>query len=690
MLSPPEASTPIRQNGQLNYRKSNLNGLVVDGVWCDDPASIKEKAFDFFNSSFRESNNSRPVLVNGNFKTISSEDREELECFIREDEGIIKEDLLKAIEWFWHTGQISKGCNSFFLTLIPKIQDPLTLGDFWPISLIGRYILDGGLIANETVEFLKKKKRKAFLLKIDFEKAYDSVNWNFIRHTLTQMRFGDKWCKWIEACQKSATVSVLVNGSLTLEFKMERGIRQGDPLSPFLYLIAAEGLNITIREAVSNGIFKGVSVGRDETPISHLQYADDTLIFGDWNMSNAKNIMRIMECIKLSSGLKINPNKTKVYGIGVGIEEVTSLAQRMRCAAGLLPFTYLGLPVGCSMKRVSTWNVVVEKFKKRLDKWKAKTISFGGRLTLVKTVLSSLPLYFFSLFRAPASIIKKLESVRQRFFWGGNDESKKMAWVRWNVVLKKTKVGGLNIGSLKAFNWALLGKWWWRFRVEENRLWVKIIKSLYGSDGGLIAYNEGIKRSGSTWSSIVKVGRVIDQSGVNFCSSFGRKVGNGLFRLEIHKDISVGEKRCWRDGGWAWDWSWTRNPRGRAITELMELTALTNFFVPNVQLDSWSWLLDDKGIFTVKSLREKIDEATLNTTVTAQKTKWNTYIPRKICIFVWRLQQRRLPVRSWLHHIGMDLNTILCPHRDTEIETFEHFFISCRRVMAVWEKVFKL
>ncbi|GJV28970.1 RNA-directed DNA polymerase, eukaryota [Tanacetum coccineum] len=235
-----------------NYRKSNLNGLVVDEVWCDDPGSIKEKAFDFFNSSFRESNNSKPVLVNGNFKTISSEDREELECFIR-------------------------------------------------------YILDGGLFANETVEFLKKKKRKAFLLKIDFKKAYDSVNWNFIHHTLIQMGFRDKW--------------------------------------------SAEGLNITICEAVLNGIFKGVSVGRDEAPISHLQYAYDTLIFGDWNMSNSKNIMRILECIKLSYGLKINPNKTKVYGIGVGIEEVTSLAQRMRCAIGLLPFTYLGLLVGCSMKK---------------------------------------------------------------------------------------------------------------------------------------------------------------------------------------------------------------------------------------------------------------------------------------------------------------------------------------------------
>ncbi|GJU12166.1 cysteine-rich receptor-like protein kinase, partial [Tanacetum coccineum] len=107
----------------------------------------------------------------------------------------------------------------------------------------------------EALDYLKKNKKKAFLLKIDFEKAYDSVNWNCIRQILIQMGFGVKWCKWIETCQKSALISVLVNGSPTVEFKMERGVRQGDPLSPFLYLIAAEGLNVTLREAVSKGFY---------------------------------------------------------------------------------------------------------------------------------------------------------------------------------------------------------------------------------------------------------------------------------------------------------------------------------------------------------------------------------------------------------------------------------------------------
>ena len=160
------------------------------------------------------------------------------------------------------------------------------IGEVQNAFIKGRFILDGVLVANEVLDYMKRNRGKGMILKIDFEKAYDSVNWNFIHNTLRQMRFGEKWCKWIESCQKSAQISVLVNGSPTMEFKMEKGVRQGDPLSPFLYRIAAEGLNVVLREAVSRNSFVGVKVGESGVPISHLQYADDTLIFesGVWLM----------------------------------------------------------------------------------------------------------------------------------------------------------------------------------------------------------------------------------------------------------------------------------------------------------------------------------------------------------------------------------------------------------------------
>ncbi|GKD30297.1 cysteine-rich receptor-like protein kinase [Tanacetum coccineum] len=133
-----------------------------------------------------------------------------------------------------------------------------------------RYILDGVLIANETMEYLKKKKEKGLIFKVDFEKAYDSINWSFLLNIMNRMGFGDKWCKWVEMCLRSSKMSVLVNGSPTEEFDLERGVRQGDPLSPFLSILAAEGLNAIITEAIQNGIFSGVKVGTNNVTVSHL------------------------------------------------------------------------------------------------------------------------------------------------------------------------------------------------------------------------------------------------------------------------------------------------------------------------------------------------------------------------------------------------------------------------------------
>nr|GEU81790.1 reverse transcriptase domain, reverse transcriptase zinc-binding domain protein [Tanacetum cinerariifolium] len=184
-----------------------------------------------------------------------------------------------------------------------------------------------------------------------------------------------------------------------------------------LYLIAIEGLNVTLKEAVSKGIYKGVQIGRERRAfISHLQYADDTLVFGEWNSVNVKNPMRILECVQQAFGLRIRNNKSKFYGIGVSNHEVDWMANRMRCLSGRMSFMYLGIPISLNMKKIDTWNGIVEKFKTKLSHWKERSMSCGGRLTLVKSVLGSLPLYYFSMFRVPVGVLKNLESIRQKFF----------------------------------------------------------------------------------------------------------------------------------------------------------------------------------------------------------------------------------------------------------------------------------
>ncbi|GJX41196.1 RNA-directed DNA polymerase, eukaryota [Tanacetum coccineum] len=189
-----------------------------------------------------------------------------------------------------------------------------------------RFILDGVLVINEVVEFIKKSRKRCLIFKVDFEKAYDCVNWEFLEDIMQQMGFGRKWCGWIRACLESATSSVLVNGSPTKEFALERGIRQGDPLSPFLFLIVAESLNVAMQEVVQGGLFDGVKVGSDGIEVSHLQYADDTIFVGDWNRRNIISLMKLLKCFQMASGLKVNLNKSTLFGIGVEMEEVEGWA----------------------------------------------------------------------------------------------------------------------------------------------------------------------------------------------------------------------------------------------------------------------------------------------------------------------------------------------------------------------------
>ncbi|GKE93497.1 hypothetical protein Tco_1574592 [Tanacetum coccineum] len=163
----------------------------------------------------------------------------------------------------------------------------------------------------------------------------------------------------MRACLNLGYTSVLVNGSPTLKFKIERGLRQGDLLSLILFILSIEALNVVLTEAKNKNLFKGVKVGKDEDPL-------------------------------VASGLKVNFNKSKLFGLGVTNVELHSFAMKIGCLPSTFPCTYLGLPIGAKMSRCLNWIPLLERFTKRLTKWKSKTLSFGGLLTLTKSVLGSL------------------------------------------------------------------------------------------------------------------------------------------------------------------------------------------------------------------------------------------------------------------------------------------------------------
>ncbi|XP_071729377.1 uncharacterized protein [Rutidosis leptorrhynchoides] len=211
--------------------------------------------------------------------------------------------------------------------------------------LKGRFILDGVLVANEMIDDLKKKKKKCMIFKVDFEKAFDSINWEFLFKVMERVGFDLKWRRWIRACLSSASVSVLVNGSPTDEFRLHRGIKQGDPLSPYLFIIVAEGLNPLIKQALRANLLKGIEVGKDKIIVSHLQYADDTILFREWSKRNVRNVLNVLNCFEIFSELKVTVAKSCLYGFGVQNNIVEEVAKIHGCQNGCLPFFYLGLPM---------------------------------------------------------------------------------------------------------------------------------------------------------------------------------------------------------------------------------------------------------------------------------------------------------------------------------------------------------
>nr|GEU34680.1 reverse transcriptase domain, reverse transcriptase zinc-binding domain protein [Tanacetum cinerariifolium] len=213
------------------------------------------------------------------------------------------------------------------------------------------------------------------------------------------------------------------------------------------------------------------------------------------------------------------------------------MASRTSYAAGCFPFTYLGLPIGANMNLTSSWQILIDRFQKRLSSWKANLLFIGGRLTLIKAVLGSLGIYYLSIFKAPETILNSMESHHSRFFCGGSQDSRNMAWVKCSQVLSSFEKRGLQIDSLKAFNLTLLQKWRWRLLSSPNNMWGNIIKALHGQEG--VLNNQGCSFNG-TWSRIIGTSNFLHSKGIIPLNSFCFKVGCST-HVRFWKDIWIGD-----------------------------------------------------------------------------------------------------------------------------------------------------
>jgi hypothetical protein len=429
---------------------------------------------------------------------------------------VLKKDIMAISSDFHARGKFEKSLNSTFISLIPKVSGATKLKDFRPISLVsgiykiifkvlanrlrlvlsriistpqnafvkGRQILDSVLIASESLDFRLKSGEPGLLCKLDMEKAYDHVNWDFLLYMLRRCGFGQKWCSWIAYCISTASFSVLINGLPAGFFNSSRGVRQGDPLSLFLFVIVMEAFSRMVKASVEHGLFLGFVVGgsgNELVHISHLLFADDTLIFTRASPVQVQTISNLLICFELVSGLKVNLAKSILVPVGK-VSDIGVLVEILGCEVGSLPITYLGMPLGVRFKDKAFWNGVVEKSVRTLASWKRSYLSKGGRLALIKSTLSNLPTYLMS--PIPTAVAKRIESIQRDFLWGGMGEEFKFHLVNGRKVCSPIWEGGLGIHNLRCFNRALLGKWLWRYASEPEAWWRKVVEAKYGSERG--------------------------------------------------------------------------------------------------------------------------------------------------------------------------------------------------------------
>ena len=252
---------------------------------------------------------------------------------------------------FHRSLEFERSLNASFLSLIPKKNNALNIKDFRPISLVGsvykllskvlanrlrrvldklilvsqnsfiggKQILDLVLIANECLNSRLKCRTSGVVCKLDIEKAYDHVNWDTLFYLLEMMGFGDRWRSWLKTCATTVRFSVLVNGSPVGFFGSSKGLQQGDPLSPLLFLLIMEVLSLILKKTEKGGFIQGFHAGPcifTSIRISHLLFADDTILFCDASKEQILSIRLVLTCFQAFTSLKVNMGKSEIVPIG--------------------------------------------------------------------------------------------------------------------------------------------------------------------------------------------------------------------------------------------------------------------------------------------------------------------------------------------------------------------------------------
>eukprot|EP00253_Pinus_taeda_P019943 PITA_19943 len=471
----------------------------------------------------------------------------------------------------------------------------------------------------------------------------------------------------------------MLNVVPTSTFNATRGIRQGDPISPFFFILAAEGLGRYFKKELRERKIKGLRLWGNNFPITHQQFVDDIMLFCEVSINEVRGVKRILELFMEALGMEINKEKSCTFIFNTPEKIKAHLSRMLGFRHGELPTKYLWNQLDINPRRIENWQQVIKKLKNRLASWCFRSLNIAGRLVSLKLVLQSITIYPLSIMAVPKGVRTKMKGIFGKIIWGGPKQQRKWALVSWKNLTKRKEEGGLGLRDPDILNKFLGAKLWWRWMRGGNDLWKRIWTQKYNMPAtttGILILEETPKGS-TIWE----------------LASESRNIINNYAFWEIR-------------GGYTaifWEEEWQQRDKMVSIQALQSIhqkvvregLEYKGIFIKELEsrkikarleLDILRWRKSTRGAFTVKesyylTTHQEREGETLDWEII-----WNSKWWLKIAIFAWLVRKERILTWDKIQKRGF-LGPPRCSLCKQGIETQEHILNSCPFTQHQWEEI---
>ncbi|XP_073122746.1 uncharacterized protein [Henckelia pumila] len=624
----------------------------------------------------------------------------------------VQHDVMDAVLDFFRGSLMPQGFTATTITLIPKVEGAQAWTDFRPISLCnvsnkiiskllysrlrsvvgrlvsqsqsgfmpGRMIADNILLAHELTHSINLPARGGnVILKLDMAKAYDRVQWSFLLDVLRRFGFSEKVVRMVRACISFCKFSVNVNGTPAGFFASSRGLRQGDPLSPLLFVLGAEYLSRGLDRLFLQHADLRYRSGCD-LPISHLAYADDVIIFANGGSRGLQRLKDFLAHYENCSGQLVNVAKSAmIFPPGWTARRRSRLLQITGFAEGHLPLKYLGAPLFRGNRKCSLFEPLLQSVRKKLEGWESRSLAPGSRMTLIRSVLLSIPIHLCQVIQPPLVVLEKLEHIFNAFLWGSRPLEKKWNWARWSRACLPVKEGGLGFRRLKDIVDSFSMKLWFRFR-QGSSLWARFLSRKYcRTVSPICALSRGA--ISPTWRRLLQI-RPRAEPGIRWRIGLGDVSfwdDTWLGDAPLSSRCNVRGDRCVRVFSFLLEGDWDFDLLCAVVApsvaeEIVQIPILVD------EPDATIWIHSTDGAFSVRSAWEQVRPR--GSVSDIFNPCWGRWMRPTMSFFLWRFWHRWLPVDEVLQQRGFSLvSKCQCCEMS---ETFTHIFIDGPIARSVW------